>query len=91
MILLLFLNKLRLLREVQAFLLYNLPRQWDVMSLEHAAQTVRSKPCSTFWFRLVTVTCTAKCEFLRSIGCDRAINYKTENFRDVMRTEYPKG
>jgi len=28
---------------------------------------------------------------LRSIGCDRPINYRKENLRDVLAREYPKG
>ena len=26
---------------------------------------------------------------LQDIGCDRPINYKTENLREVLRKEYP--
>lgn len=29
--------------------------------------------------------------YLKSIGCDRVINYKTEDVRQVLRTEFPKG
>ncbi|KAK6191543.1 hypothetical protein SNE40_003205 [Patella caerulea] len=38
-------------------------------------------------------TCSSeeKVQFLKSIGCDRAINYKTEVFKDVLKSEYPKG
>ncbi|XP_034285231.1 prostaglandin reductase 3 isoform X1 [Pantherophis guttatus] len=38
-------------------------------------------------------TCSTdeKCAFLKSIGCDRAINYKTENVAAVLKNEYPKG
>jgi prostaglandin reductase 3 len=38
-------------------------------------------------------TCSSdeKAEFLRSIGCDRPINYKKESLRDVLKTEFPKG
>ncbi|KAJ2999987.1 hypothetical protein HDV02_001244 [Globomyces sp. JEL0801] len=37
-------------------------------------------------------TCsTGKESFLKSIGCDRVINYKTENVLSVLKTEYPKG
>lgn len=32
-----------------------------------------------------------KADFLRSIGCDRPVNYRTETLRDVLRTEYPNG
>ena len=30
-------------------------------------------------------------KYLQSIGCDRVINYKTEDMRQVLRTEFPKG
>ncbi|ELU06398.1 hypothetical protein CAPTEDRAFT_173764 [Capitella teleta] len=38
-------------------------------------------------------TCSSdeKVEFLKSIGCDRPINYTKENFGKVMKEEYPKG
>ncbi|KAM3838882.1 prostaglandin reductase 3 isoform 1-T1 [Vipera latastei] len=38
-------------------------------------------------------TCSSeeKCAFLKSIGCDRPINYKTENISAVLKNEYPKG
>ena len=38
-------------------------------------------------------TCSSddKAEFLRSIGCDRAINYKKESLKDVLKNEFPKG
>lgn len=38
-------------------------------------------------------TCSTdeKCAFLKSIGCDRPINYKTENIAAVLKNEYPKG
>lgn len=32
-----------------------------------------------------------KAEFLRSIGCDRVVNYKTEDLDAVLTAEYPKG
>ena len=32
-----------------------------------------------------------KAERLRAIGCDRAINYKTEDVNEVIKREYPKG
>ena len=32
-----------------------------------------------------------KAELLRSLGCDRAINYRTENVGDVLKNEYPRG
>ncbi|XP_072317073.1 prostaglandin reductase 3-like [Eucyclogobius newberryi] len=38
-------------------------------------------------------TCSSneKAGFLKSIGCDRPINYKMENLGEVLRKEYPKG
>ena len=32
-----------------------------------------------------------KAELLRSLGCDRVINYREENVRQVLRAEYPAG
>jgi NADPH-dependent curcumin reductase CurA len=32
-----------------------------------------------------------KAEFLRSIGCDRPINYREEKLSDVLKSEYPQG
>ncbi|KAJ3163381.1 Prostaglandin reductase 3 [Geranomyces variabilis] len=38
-------------------------------------------------------TCSSdtKAEMLKKLGCDRVINYKTENVRKVLRKEYPRG
>lgn len=38
-------------------------------------------------------TCSSdeKADLLRSWGCDRPVNYKTENLRDVLKKEFPKG
>jgi hypothetical protein len=38
-------------------------------------------------------TCSSdeKADFLRSIGCDRPINYKKENLKEVLKSEFPKG
>uniref|UniRef100_A0A8C5KGI1 15-oxoprostaglandin 13-reductase n=1 Tax=Jaculus jaculus TaxID=51337 RepID=A0A8C5KGI1_JACJA len=38
-------------------------------------------------------TCSSeeKSAFLKSVGCDRPINYKTENLSTVLKQEYPKG
>lgn len=38
-------------------------------------------------------TCSSadKVEYLKSIGCDRPINYREENVFDVLKKEYPKG
>eukprot|EP00058_Branchiostoma_floridae_P023011 XP_002608501.1 hypothetical protein BRAFLDRAFT_92417 [Branchiostoma floridae] len=38
-----------------------------------------------------TCSTDAKMEFLKSIGCDRPINYKKEDLNEVLKTEYPKG
>ncbi|EDO48723.1 predicted protein, partial [Nematostella vectensis] len=38
-----------------------------------------------------TCSTEAKCDFLKSIGCDRPINYKTESLDKVLNKEYPKG
>ena len=32
-----------------------------------------------------------KAEFLQSLGCDRVINYRQENVKQVLRDEYPDG
>lgn len=38
-------------------------------------------------------TCSTpdKVKFLQALGCDRVINYKTENLEQVLRREYPDG
>ncbi|XP_054982488.1 prostaglandin reductase 3 isoform X2 [Sorex araneus] len=38
-------------------------------------------------------TCSSeeKCAFLRSLGCDRPINYRAEPLADVLKREYPSG
>ena len=38
-------------------------------------------------------TCSSdeKVEFLRSLGCNRPINYSKENVEDVLKKEYPQG
>jgi NADPH-dependent curcumin reductase CurA len=38
-----------------------------------------------------TTSSAAKAEHLKAIGCDRVINYNTENVSDVLKKEYPKG
>ncbi|XP_022083659.1 prostaglandin reductase-3-like [Acanthaster planci] len=38
-----------------------------------------------------TCSSDAKAEFLKSLGCDRPINYKSENLADVLKKEYPAG
>ena len=41
----------------------------------------------------VVGTCSdaQKADFLRSLGCDRPINYKAENVHDVLKREFPNG
>lgn len=38
-------------------------------------------------------TCSSddKVAMLKEMGCDRVINYKKENFKAVMKKEYPRG
>jgi hypothetical protein len=38
-----------------------------------------------------TCSSEAKAELLRALGCDRVINYRTENLDRVLKQEYPKG
>uniref|UniRef100_A0A8C6WHI1 15-oxoprostaglandin 13-reductase n=1 Tax=Neogobius melanostomus TaxID=47308 RepID=A0A8C6WHI1_9GOBI len=38
-----------------------------------------------------TCSTNEKAGFLKSIGCDRPINYKEENLGETLRKEYPKG
>ncbi|KAK1942579.1 Prostaglandin reductase-3 [Phytophthora citrophthora] len=38
-----------------------------------------------------TTSSDAKAEHLKSIGCDRVINYNTENVDEVLKKEYPNG
>jgi NADPH-dependent curcumin reductase CurA len=38
-----------------------------------------------------TCSSPSKVEFLKSIGCDRVINYKSENLRAVLKKEYSRG
>ncbi|XP_072047780.1 prostaglandin reductase-3-like [Amphiura filiformis] len=38
-----------------------------------------------------TCSTQSKVEFLKSIGCDRPVNYTQEKLADVLRKEYPKG
>lgn len=32
-----------------------------------------------------------KAAYLRSLGCDRVVNYRTESLKDVLKNEYPRG
>ncbi|MDZ7961305.1 MAG: quinone oxidoreductase family protein [Aulosira sp. DedQUE10] len=38
-----------------------------------------------------TCSSEAKAKLLRKLGCDRIINYRTENLNQVLKQEYPKG
>lgn len=38
-----------------------------------------------------TTSSESKARFLADIGCDRVVDYKTEDLRDVLKREYPKG
>ncbi|XP_038052045.1 prostaglandin reductase-3-like isoform X3 [Patiria miniata] len=38
-----------------------------------------------------TCSSDSKAEFLKSLGCDRPINYKTEDLGQVLKKEYPGG
>jgi len=55
---------------------------------QFAVQWAKNKGCKT-----VIGTCSTddKVAFLKSIGCDRAINYKKENLDQVLQKEFPQG
>lgn len=38
-----------------------------------------------------TCSTDSKVKFLKTLGCDRPINYKTENLNEVLKKEFPKG
>merc|ERR1719410_1924622 len=38
-----------------------------------------------------TCSTKAKVDYLKSLGCDRVINYKQENVYEVLKNEYPNG
>ncbi|KAK2565642.1 Prostaglandin reductase-3 [Acropora cervicornis] len=38
-----------------------------------------------------TCSTDSKVNFLKTLGCDRPINYKTENLNEVLKKEFPKG
>lgn len=38
-----------------------------------------------------TCSTDTKAEFLKSLGCDRPVNYKTEKLDAVLKKEFPKG
>ncbi|XP_036607401.1 prostaglandin reductase 3 [Trichosurus vulpecula] len=54
---------------------------------QFAVQLAKKAKC------LVIGTCSSaeKSGFLKSIGCDRPINYKTENVGAILKREYPEG
>lgn len=54
---------------------------------QFAVQFLKAKGCT------VVGTCSSleKAEFLKTIGCDRVVNYKTENLGEVLKAEYPRG
>lgn len=54
---------------------------------QFAVQIAKAKGCKV----IGTCSTRQKQEFLRSIGCDRAINYKTENLHKVLKSEFPNG
>jgi len=55
---------------------------------QFAVQWAKYKGCKT-----VIGTCSTddKVSFLKSIGCDRAINYKKENLDQILQKEFPQG
>jgi len=38
-----------------------------------------------------TCSSDSKAEMLKSMGCDRVINYNKEKLSSVLKTEYPRG
>jgi NADPH-dependent curcumin reductase CurA len=54
---------------------------------QFAVQLAKLKGCTV----IGTCSSEAKVKFLKSIGCDRAINYKTENLDQVLGKEFPNG
>jgi len=54
---------------------------------QFAVQWAKSKGCRV----LGTCSSADKIEFLKKIGCDRPINYKTENLHEVLQKECPNG
>lgn len=38
-----------------------------------------------------TCSSQSKVEFLKSLGCDRVVNYNEESLADVLKQEYPNG
>ncbi|EDV29464.1 uncharacterized protein TRIADDRAFT_19171 [Trichoplax adhaerens] len=54
---------------------------------QFAVQLAKAAGCHV----IGTCSSSEKAEFLRNIGCDRPVNYKTENLDQVLKKEYPKG
>ena len=54
---------------------------------QYAVQIAKLAGCHV----IGTCSSNEKADFLKSIGCDRVINYKTENTGEVLSKEYPKG
>lgn len=52
-----------------------------------AVQWAKSKGCKVIGL----CSTESKCEFLRSIGCDRVINYKVDDLDRILDDEYPDG
>lgn len=54
---------------------------------QFAVQWAKNAGCTV----IGTCSSTEKMAFLKSIGCDRPVNYKEENLGEVLKKEYPKG
>eukprot|EP00117_Sycon_ciliatum_P037711 scpid71088/ scgid28149/ Zinc-binding alcohol dehydrogenase domain-containing protein 2 len=54
---------------------------------QFAVQVAKAAGCKV----LGTCSTDEKVRFLRELGCDHAINYKTEDLKKVLRDEYPAG
>ncbi len=54
---------------------------------QFAVQLAKNAGCHV----IGTCSSNEKVEFLKSIGCDRPINYKKEDLKTVLKNEYPKG
>ncbi|MEL6703840.1 MAG: zinc-binding dehydrogenase [Bacteroidota bacterium] len=54
---------------------------------QYAVQLAKRAGCRV----LGTCSTDAKVDLLRTLGCDRPINYKTENLKAVLKKEAPKG
>lgn len=56
-----------------------------IMQGHIAVQWAKSKGCKVIGL----CSTESKCEFLRSIGCDRVINYKVDDLDRILDDEYP--